>query len=156
MKHLLSLFLVFCLLIITNISYAEDLEFPICKSCYDGDTCKFDIPDVPDVFGKGLSIRIRGIDTPEIRGKCENEKVLAKKAKEFIADKGYDQQFGARPLNRALQKYLEDPIADVILGGLKDGDVLIAEIKDDDEELTIRVKGKRKSRKKSGDDAKDK
>lgn len=88
-KLIVSLFLTFWIAFIfgtvySNIAKAEDLEFPIFKSCYDGDTCKFDIPDVPDVFGKGLSIRIRGIDTPEIRGKCENEKVLAKKAKEFI------------------------------------------------------------------------
>ena len=79
-KYIITLLL----LIIPFIASAEDLEYPIFKSCYDGDTCKFDIPDVPPVFGKNLSIRIRGIDTPEIRGKCENEKVLAKKAKEFI------------------------------------------------------------------------
>lgn len=78
-------FIISLILLITPVTLlAEDLEYPIFKSCYDGDTCKFDIPDVPDVFGKGLSIRIRGIDTPEIRGKCENEKIMAKKAKEFI------------------------------------------------------------------------
>ena len=36
-------------------------------------------------------------------------------AKEFIASKGYDRQFGARPLKRAIQKYLEDPLAELIL-----------------------------------------
>ena len=36
-------------------------------------------------------------------------------AKTFIADKGYDAQFGARPLHRAIQKYLEDPLAEEIL-----------------------------------------
>ena len=35
---------------------------------------------------------------------------LTDEAKDFIADKGYDQQFGARPLHRAIQKYLEDPL----------------------------------------------
>jgi ATP-dependent Clp protease ATP-binding subunit ClpC len=35
--------------------------------------------------------------------------------KEFLVDKGFDEQYGARPLNRAIQKYLEDPIADEIL-----------------------------------------
>ena len=40
---------------------------------------------------------------------------LDKKAKSFIADKGFDVHFGARPLKRAIQKYLEDPIADIIL-----------------------------------------
>ncbi len=38
-------------------------------------------------------------------------------AKNFIADKGYDKQFGARPLKRAIQKYLEDPLAEMILSG---------------------------------------
>ena len=40
---------------------------------------------------------------------------LSKAAKDFIADKGYDQQFGARPLKRAIQRYLEDPIAEELL-----------------------------------------
>ena len=40
---------------------------------------------------------------------------LSAEAKDFIADKGYDPQFGARPLHRALQKYIEDPLAEFIL-----------------------------------------
>ncbi len=43
------------------------------------------------------------------------ELTLNEEAKLFLADKGYDPQFGARPLNRAIQKYLEDPLAEVIL-----------------------------------------
>jgi ATP-dependent Clp protease ATP-binding subunit ClpC len=42
---------------------------------------------------------------------------LTEKAKDFLAEKGYDPQFGARPLNRAIQKYLEDPVAEEILKG---------------------------------------
>ncbi len=42
---------------------------------------------------------------------------LNKQAKEFLADKGFDPAFGARPLRRALQKYLEDPIAEELLKG---------------------------------------
>jgi ATP-dependent Clp protease ATP-binding subunit ClpC len=42
---------------------------------------------------------------------------LTKQAKEFLADKGYDPSFGARPLRRALQRYLEDPLAEEILRG---------------------------------------
>ncbi len=54
---------------------------------------------------------------------------LAEEAKDFIADKGYDQQFGARPLHRAIQKYLEDPLAEEILNQkVKDGDTIIAEL----------------------------
>ncbi len=42
---------------------------------------------------------------------------ITEAAKNFIAEKGYDQQFGARPLKRAIQKYLEDPLAELILSG---------------------------------------
>jgi ATP-dependent Clp protease ATP-binding subunit ClpC len=60
---------------------------------------------------------------------------VSDKAKAFIADKGYDQQFGARPLHRAIQKYLEDPLAEEILSGnVKDGDTLVAEL---DEEKAL-------------------
>ncbi len=54
---------------------------------------------------------------------------LTPAAKDFIADKGYDQQFGARPLHRAIQKYLEDPLAEEILNmNVKAGDVLEADL----------------------------
>lgn len=43
------------------------------------------------------------------------ELVLSDKAKDFVADKGFDPQFGARPLHRAIQKYIEDPLAEYIL-----------------------------------------
>jgi ATP-dependent Clp protease ATP-binding subunit ClpC len=42
--------------------------------------------------------------------------ILTDEAKEFLSEKGYDPQFGARPLNRAIQKYIEDPLAEFILG----------------------------------------
>lgn len=40
---------------------------------------------------------------------------LSEGAKKFVAEKGFDPQFGARPLNRAIQKYIEDPLAEFIL-----------------------------------------
>ena len=62
-------------------------------------------------------------------------------AKEFIAEKGYDSQFGARPLKRAIQKYLEDPIAEEILKGeLVEGDVM--EVDFDKESEGIKIIGK--------------
>jgi ATP-dependent Clp protease ATP-binding subunit ClpC len=64
---------------------------------------------------------------------------ISDKAKEFIANKGYDQQFGARPLNRAIQKYLEDGIADEILRGVEEGDILHADIEEGKEEIKITV-----------------
>lgn len=66
---------------------------------------------------------------------------LTPAAKEFIADKGYDQQFGARPLHRAIQKYLEDPLAEEILNmNVKSGDVLEADLDKENGKLFFRMK----------------
>jgi ATP-dependent Clp protease ATP-binding subunit ClpC len=71
---------------------------------------------------------------------------LTEKAKDFLANKGYDQQYGARPLNRAIQKYLEDAIAEEILkGDLSEGDVIIADYVDEATELTLSVNKKEKA-----------
>ncbi|MGI9137446.1 MAG: AAA family ATPase, partial [Sediminibacterium sp.] len=54
--------------------------------------------------------------------------LLTSEAKTFIADKGYDVQFGARPLHRAIQKYIEDPLAEEILNfSVKEGDTLVGD-----------------------------
>ncbi len=66
---------------------------------------------------------------------------LTDKAKDFLAEKGYDQQFGARPLNRAIQKYLEDPVAEEILKGeVEEGGTILAEYDGKSDVLTIKVK----------------
>jgi ATP-dependent Clp protease ATP-binding subunit ClpC len=71
---------------------------------------------------------------------------LTEKAKDFLAEKGYDQQYGARPLNRAIQKYLEDAIAEEILkGDLSEGDVITADYEGEGAELIISVKKKEKA-----------
>ncbi len=65
---------------------------------------------------------------------------LTENAKEFIAEKGFDPNFGARPLNRAIQKYLEDPIAEEILkGDLKEGDTLEVDFVKDAEAVVVKV-----------------
>ncbi len=75
---------------------------------------------------------------------------LTEKAKDFLADKGFDPQYGARPLNRAIQKYLEDQIAEEILkGDINEGDTLMADHKEGEAELTIKIKKKRKTSKKT-------
>jgi ATP-dependent Clp protease ATP-binding subunit ClpC len=62
-------------------------------------------------------------------------------AKDFIADKGYDQQFGARPLHRAIQKYLEDPLAEEILNmNVKPGDVLLVTLDKENGKLKFALK----------------
>jgi ATP-dependent Clp protease ATP-binding subunit ClpC len=76
---------------------------------------------------------------------------LTEKAKDFLSEKGYDQQFGARPLNRAIQKYLEDPIAEEILKGeIEQGGTLLADYSGEGDVLTIKLKkAKEKKEKKA-------
>ncbi len=63
---------------------------------------------------------------------------LTEKAKDFIAEKGYDPQYGARPLNRAIQRYLEDPVAEEILkGNLAKGEVILADYSGEGDSLTV-------------------
>ena len=76
---------------------------------------------------------------------------LTEKAKDFIAEKGYDQQFGARPLNRAIQKYLEDPVAEEILKGeIEEGGTILADHDGKSEVLTIKLKKTKASSKEKG------
>jgi ATP-dependent Clp protease ATP-binding subunit ClpC len=63
---------------------------------------------------------------------------LSEDAKKFVAEKGFDPQFGARPLHRAIQKYIEDPLAEYILNHNPEGGAaLIAKLKEDGEGLDI-------------------
>ncbi|RLJ80926.1 ATP-dependent Clp protease ATP-binding subunit [Pedobacter alluvionis] len=79
-------------------------------------------------LGKDEIFRIIDIELKALFGRVHTlgyEIALTDNAKEYIADKGFDSNFGARPLKRAIQKYLEDPIAEEILKGeLAEGDVL--------------------------------
>ena len=54
--------------------------------CYDGDTCTFSLPGLHPLIGDRISVRLRGIDTPEIRGKCDREKELATAARDLLTD----------------------------------------------------------------------
>jgi len=65
---------------------------------------------------------------------------LTDRAKNFVADKGYDKQYGARPLKRAIQKYLEDELAELIIGAdIAPGDEITVDYTDGDEKLTTAV-----------------
>jgi ATP-dependent Clp protease ATP-binding subunit ClpC len=65
---------------------------------------------------------------------------LTNVAKDYIADKGYDEKFGARPLRRAIQKYLEDPIAEeIITAHLKSGDTLMVDYDSKEDRMTMKV-----------------
>jgi ATP-dependent Clp protease ATP-binding subunit ClpC len=81
---------------------------------------------------------------------------LTDKAKDFIAEKGYDQQFGARPLNRAIQKYLEDPVAEEILKGeVEEGGIIQADYEGKGDVLTIKGVKKGKASKEASKDTKE-
>ncbi len=90
-----------------------------------------DIFKIIDITLKDLHTRLQGMDY---------QLILSDDAKKFVAEKGFDPQFGARPLHRAIQKYIEDPLAEFILnenpppGSIlealmnKDGDALIIKL----------------------------
>lgn len=92
---------------------------------------KEDLSSIIDIELKGLYDRIKQI------GYHVN---LTAEARDFIIEKGYDLQFGARPLKRAIQKYIEDPMAEVIISStLKEGDVLKIDFNNEKQEVNIQV-----------------
>ena len=65
---------------------------------------------------------------------------LSEKAKAYIAEKGFDKQFGARPLKRAIQKYVEDSLAEAIISSkIEIGDEIFMDIADDATELNVKI-----------------
>jgi ATP-dependent Clp protease ATP-binding subunit ClpC len=67
--------------------------------------------------------------------------LLSEKAKDYIADKGFDKQYGARPLKRAIQKYIEDALAEEIVNAkLVEGDTILMELDEKSNKLTIEIK----------------
>ena len=92
-----------------------------------------DIDKIIDIELKGLFDRISALGY-KIR--------LSAQARDFMADRGFDVQYGARPLKRAIQKYLEDPLAEVIIKtAVSEGAVISAGYSKGKEELTFRVYG---------------
>ncbi len=98
-----------------------------------------DIHEIIDIELKGLYGRIN-----ELGFKVK----ITEEAKDFIADKGFDSQFGARPLKRAIQKHLEDPLAEeIIKSNLEEGDTINVGLKDG--EVTIKITKSRKRKRSS-------
>jgi ATP-dependent Clp protease ATP-binding subunit ClpC len=82
---------------------------------------------------------------------------LSTPAKEYIAEKGYDVQFGARPLKRAIQKYLEDPMAEVLIKSeLKEGDTISVSFNKKTEEIAMKVLSKESGSQEVSADAEEK
>jgi ATP-dependent Clp protease ATP-binding subunit ClpC len=93
---------------------------------------KENIFEIIDILMKGVMKRLSNLGfTLE----------LTEDAKSFLADKGYDVQFGARPLHRAIQKYLEDPLAEEILSlHVKAGDILLGDLDKENQKLKFSFK----------------
>ncbi|MCY7292008.1 MAG: AAA family ATPase, partial [Ferruginibacter sp.] len=101
---------------------------------------KDDIFEIIDILMKGVMKRLNNLGF---------SMELTPEAKAFVADKGYDSQFGARPLHRAIQKYLEDPLAEEILNmNIKTGDVLVAELDVENQKVVFKQKDKEEPMKK--------
>ncbi len=77
-------FALFLLSTLSVSALAYDIPNVTYRSCYDGDTCRFDIPKPHPFFGENIPVRIAGIDTPERQGKCDQEKQLAVKARDLM------------------------------------------------------------------------
>ncbi|MCK4751492.1 MAG: AAA family ATPase, partial [Bacteroidales bacterium] len=104
-----------------------------------------DIHKIIDIELKGLYGRINQLGY-QIK--------LTDAAKDYIVEKGYDIQFGARPLKRAIQKYLEDPMAEVLISAdIAEGDTISVGFNSKKEEITVKVQ---KSGKKPAGKAADK
>ena len=85
-------------------------------SVYDGDTFRVDIDSLPPIVGKNIAIRLNGVDTPEIRGKCQYEKDLAIKARDFVRNKlANAKEIRLTKLQRG--KYFR-VVADVMIDGV--------------------------------------
>jgi len=94
-------------------------------SVYDGDTFRADISNYPPIVGENIGIRINGIDTPEIRGRCDSEIALAKDAQRF-AEKTLRSAKVVELRNLQRGKYFR-VVADVYADGINIGDQLIKE-----------------------------
>jgi micrococcal nuclease len=106
---------------------------------YDGDTITFNLPGLHPIIGKKINIRVNGIDTPEMRGKCEKEKFNAQQAQQMVADTLKNvKQITLKNMRRG--KYFRIA-ADVIIDGENLADLLIKK------GMAVRYNGGRKTHK---------
>ena len=119
-------FLILPYLLLPSYSYAKsygDYQGAVYIRNYDGDTITFNLPGLHPIISEKISIRVNGIDTPEIKGKCEKEKYDAKQAQQMVADILKDaDQIVLRNMERG--KYFRIA-ADVIVDGESLGDILV-------------------------------
>jgi len=92
---------------------------------------KVHIEQIIDIELKGLYERVETL---------KYKLVITEQAKNFIADKGFDPQFGARPLKRAIQKYLEDEMAEAIIGNdISEGDTITIDLDETKEKIVVNI-----------------
>ena len=92
-------------------------------SVYDGDTFRANIENIPPILGQNIAIRVNGIDTPEIRGKCQKEKDLAIKARDFV--RGILLEAKVIQLNHIQRGKYFRLVADVVIDGQNLTDLLL-------------------------------
>ena len=136
MKNILIILILLNSIIVESIAedYSDVSVSRIIK-VIDGDTFRVDINELPDIIGKNIRIRILGIDTPEINGKCAFEKELAIKARDFV-------QILLDNADSVILKNLDRGnffrlLAEVIVDGKNLGELLIAK------DLAVRYQGKK-------------
>ncbi|WP_026301149.1 thermonuclease family protein [Colwellia piezophila] len=123
-KQLLIIVITFLALTVNakdkNYGSAQVLEV---TSIYDGDTFRANLKGYPAIIGEHMSIRINGIDTPELRGKCDKEKQLARKAKQFTVE--HLRAAKNITLNNIKRGKYFRLIADVYVDGVSLGELLL-------------------------------
>ena len=138
MKNILIiLILINSIIVASNAEDYSDVSVSRIIKVIDGDTFRVDINELPDIIGKNIRIRILGIDTPEINGKCAFEKELAIKARDFV-------QILLDNADSVILKNLDRGnffrlLAEVIVDGKNLGELLIAK------DLAVRYQGKKSS-----------
>ena len=113
-----------------------DSEEAIYVRNYDGDTITFNLLNLHPIIGNKIAIRVNGVDTPEIRGKCDKEKYDAEQAKGMVEDFLKDaERIDLKNMERG--KYFRIA-ADVIVDGESLGNILV------ESGMAIRYDGGRK------------
>lgn len=141
MKLLASPLLLALVLIAPNSLYSEqsfgNYKGAVYVRNYDGDTITFNLPKLHPIIGKKISIRVNGIDTPEIKGKCEKEKYDAQQAQQMVADILKDaEQITLKNMKRG--KFFRI-VTDVIVDGENLGNMLV------EAGIAVKYSGKKKT-----------
>ncbi|UBM61412.1 ATP-dependent Clp protease ATP-binding subunit [Candidatus Sulfidibacterium hydrothermale] len=109
------------------------------------DVVIFESLDKEDIY------KIIDIELSKLYGRIQDMGYKIKvtpRAKDFIIEKGWDEQFGARPLKRAIQKYVEDPLAEeIIKSTLKEGDIITVDHNAKKDEIKVKIAPPRKKTK---------